>query len=84
MLHTYIHTGGEHGHCQVICIEYIGVVSVHMQYNCVYYCDTRLGENMDIVRYDVGVWCMLYVICYMLYVILKSIPIPIPIYKTQL
>jgi hypothetical protein len=26
----------------IICIEYIGVVSVYIQYNCVYYCDTYL------------------------------------------
>jgi hypothetical protein len=24
----------------LLCIEYIGVVSVYIQYNCVYYCDT--------------------------------------------
>jgi hypothetical protein len=30
--------------CAFICIEYIGVVSVYMVYNCVYYCDTYLAH----------------------------------------
>jgi hypothetical protein len=34
---TYLEEVGQAG---VICIIIIGVVSVHMQYNCVYYYDT--------------------------------------------
>jgi hypothetical protein len=37
--------GSEEALCGVL-IEYIGVVSVHMQYNCVDYCDTCEQEGL--------------------------------------
>jgi hypothetical protein len=30
-----------------VCIRYIGVVSVYIQYNCVYCCDTYLCQQVD-------------------------------------
>jgi hypothetical protein len=37
----------------------IGVVSVYMQYNCVYYCDTYLGLNPGFMFRRAGC-CIIY------------------------
>jgi hypothetical protein len=58
-----------------VCIMYIGVVSVYMQYNCVYYCDTygvagvANAVVIQVCYIIIGVVCVCVYMQYMVYMV---------------